>query len=204
MHTFLRSIRARLRPSQPEADRTGFDPHAYWLNRGKTYERDFSYDARYTEQEKALAAILGRLDFTSVLEVGCGFGRIGEVVERLRPGIDYTGLDISPDQLDGARRRLPSATLIASPLEDFQPDRRWDLVLAVEFLLHVPPDRIEEMVAKLKAMSAGHVVTLDWDTPVKGRIAPHNWRHDYQRWLGPRRVAVSTAGIYHWQLGDAR
>src|SRR6185369_632382 len=66
-----------------------YDPATYWRERGETYAAKFDAPA-YEEQERALAAVLAELDYATVLEVGCGFGRIA----RLLHG-QYTGIDLS-------------------------------------------------------------------------------------------------------------
>lgn len=176
---------------------TTFDVQAYWLQRGKVYEAAFPNSPKYLAQEQALAAVLEPLPFHTVLEVGCGFGRIGQLVQALRPSALYSGVDISPDQVAAAARRLPDANLLVTPFLDFDTDRQWDLVLAVEFLMHVPPEQLGATMAKLGRLTAGHLVTLDWNQPIDSEVSPHNWCHDYTRWFGAPVAQVGDSGIYH-------
>lgn len=171
-----------------------FNPLAYWRQRGERYEANFVEDERYRAQETALLGVLAGLEFTSVLDVGCGFGRIAEVVLERWPSVLYTGIDLSAAQVAAARRRVPQAHFVRSTLRDFAPRRRWDVVLAVEFLMHVPPWQLPAAIAKLQALSRRHIITLDWDQP--GQAEAHNWRHDYLRWFGPAVASVGTSGLY--------
>jgi SAM-dependent methyltransferase len=173
-------------------------PVDYWRERGKRYEREFVRSPKFVAQEEALTALLGRLKFSSVLEVGCGFGRIGALVTALRPGVIYTGIDISPDMLDSAREKMPDATLFEGTLSDFDreadavSDRdvgsQFDLVLAVESLMHVLPSEIEVTVETMRLLSRRHIVTLDWTYPLAPaiKIAEHNFLHDYRALFGPK------------------
>lgn len=170
---------------------------SYWLERGETYEADFQDGPEYAEQEEIIAEILGPLEFESVLDAGCGFGRIGQVIEAVHPGASYTGLDLSPDQIASARRRLPGGRFIVSPLADFIPDRTWDLVVAVELLMHIPPKQLGRSIRKLIALASRHVLTVDWDQPGLSEAARHNWCHDYTPWLGPPVARVGVQGIYY-------
>lgn len=151
-----------------------YDPTTYWRERGAEYEAKFRHD-RYAEQELVLASVLDDLDFRTVLEVGCGFGRIGATVRG-----DYTGIDLSPDMLASARKRMPDATLIETSLDDFTTKAKYDLVLAVEMLMHVPPADVAKAIRKLDRLSARYIVTCDWTTPLpRMKVAAHNFIHDY-------------------------
>lgn len=158
-----------------------FDSGTYWKLRGESYEARFRPE-RYREQEEALARLVEKLDFDSVLDVGCGFGRIGELVLRLRPGVEYVGLDISPHQLAGARRRLPGATFIEADVRSL-PDVSADLVLAIEVLMHQPPGDVLSVVQALRARARHHLVTLDWSYPLERPVKAPDFLHDYRALL---------------------
>jgi len=66
-------------------------------------------------------------------------------------------------------------------LQDFYPGTTYDLVLASEVLLHIPPDEIEQAVDRLFKLSAKYIVTIDWTEPIPGVEAAYwNWIHDYR------------------------
>lgn len=174
------------------------EPLTYWRGRGRTYERDFRPE-RYREQEAALETLLGRLDFSSVLDVGCGFGRVGEMVYRLRPDLEtYVGVDISPEQLAAARRRVPRGTVVLGDIRSLRQRSRFDLVLAVEVLMHVRPADIEAVVGRLCTLARRHLVTVDWDAPHEA-AGGYCWGHDYRSLFGPgaERIVVGRQAIWH-------
>ena len=182
-----------------------YDPVTYWKSAGRTYEPRWRRTAAFDAQEMALTALLERLDFSTVLDVGCGFGRIGEIVVATHPEASYTGLDLSPDQIAAARRRLPDGEFIESAFEDFKPDgRTWDLVIASEVLMHQLPEKVEMFTTALRLLARQHLVTLDWDdaTGMPARAA-HNFCHDYRSLYGPaaERIVVGRQGIWHLDLG---
>lgn len=173
-----------------------YDPVSYWTDRGRYYEAAFQ-PVRYVEQEAALLRVLSRLRFESVLDVGCGFGRIGALILDRWPTVAYTGLDLSAAQLTAARSRLPKAELIQSTISSFDPgDRRWDLVLAVEVLMHQRPRDLEAVIGKLRMLARRDVVTLDWTEAIQRPIGSHNFRHDYAA-LGRPIATVGLQSIYH-------
>jgi len=54
-----------------------YDPREYWLKRGEVFSDENLYHKQeYRSQEKTLLHYLSRLNFSSVFEFGCGFGRI--------------------------------------------------------------------------------------------------------------------------------
>ena len=154
-----------------------YDPLNYWRARGQTF----------AEQELAIVDLLSSLDFASVLDVGCGPGRLASLVKGIRPDATYTGIDVSPDVLRLAKVRVPDGEFHRTTLAAFQPKgRTWDLVIASELLMHVPPQSLEASVTLLRKLAAKHVVTLDWTAPGEG--ASHNFRHDY-------RAAYAASGL---------
>lgn len=167
----------------------------YWIERGKVYERDFRPE-RYRDQEAALVAALRPLPFRTVLDVGCGFGRIGQLLTELRPDVDYTGIDISEEQLTAARRRLgPKARLVTGDIRAL-PTRKYDLVLAIEVLMHLPPSDIGPVAATLRRLARGHLVTLDWEAP-GSEAGGYCWGHDYAALFpGASRTVVGRQALW--------
>ena len=58
-----------------------YNPHEYWYKHGKTYKEQFRYNKNFELQESIVLDYLKKnltssIPFSTVLEVGCGFGRI--------------------------------------------------------------------------------------------------------------------------------
>ena len=170
----------------------------YWRRRGLIYEQRYLDTDDRQEQERELIRYLDGLQFTSVLDVGCGFGRIGALLTQVRD-VSYTGIDLSPQMLESARRKIPNGYFRKVSLEAFGPTHRYDLVLAVEVLMHINPTRIGEFVAKLRSLSRRHVVTVDWTEPLPDNAQDrHNWRHDYRKLFGADPVVqFGYQSLYH-------
>lgn len=172
-----------------------YDPPVYWT-------RD-EPSAGHVAQELALADVLIGLDFRSVLEVGCGFGRITSLIAGLRLA-SITAIDIGKSQTAAVQRRVPRANVINAAIQDFDTDQHYDLAVAVEVLMHIPPDDLGPVCDKLRRM-ASWVVTCDWTQPIDGPTAPHNWRHDYARAFGTveRAVPIGKQTIHVIRGSDA-
>ena len=85
--------------------RHGYSPNAlYWSNRA-VQETRFS-----------ILASIGIEDTDSLLDVGCGFADFKTWADNIGINLKYTGIDLSPDLIDVAKRLHPDATLIAGDL----------------------------------------------------------------------------------------
>jgi len=66
----------------------------------------------------------------SVLDVGCGFADLYFYMKSTGIGVNYTGIDLSPDMIEAAKGRLPELTLQQGDLFDFDPSQQaYDWVL---------------------------------------------------------------------------
>lgn len=165
-----------------------FDPEKYWIRRGKVYHSWYNNLSEmekqgYISNEKHLLDVLKTLEFKSILEVGCGFGRILKLVNNNFKLERVVGIDISNDQLENAKKyigdgkvKLHQGTIYNL---DF-PDSSFDLVLTSEVLMHVPPNKITAAMKELVRASKKHVVNMEfYKKDFKGNLAEHNWTHDY-------------------------
>jgi len=171
-----------------------YDPVEYW-GRAPTTQRPLG--------PPALLALLRRLRYDAMLDVGCGSGRWGVLLSRARPYARYTGIDISPLRAEIARSNLPDdARVECVAVQDFDADgERWPLVLAVEVLMHIPPGDVEAAAAKLREVAGRHIVLLDWVDGSGIDPAPHNFVHDYLALLGTPVYAerIGRQALMHWE-----
>lgn len=139
----------------------------------------------------------GRIgDGSRVLEVGCGWGRSAVGLLRLRPGINYTGVDLVPEFLDRApavlaeyaglcRAHFQTADACDLP---FKADM-FDAVVTTRVLQYVtdPPAAVAEALRVLKP--GGRVVV----------IVPNRW-NPVQRLIYHTRL-ISPRVLRRWLRG---
>lgn len=102
---------------------------------------------RFAETNRVIASRVGGR-FGRVLEIGCGEGHQTEHLARLAE--DVTGIDVSANAIERARRRVPSARFIAGDLlaQPWARERgRFELVTACEVLYYM-----SDIPAFLRAM----------------------------------------------------
>jgi SAM-dependent methyltransferase len=91
------------------------------------------------------------------LDVGCGAGAYGELIDRWAPGrFDYVGADYSEEILEAARRRAPARTFVRRDVHDEHAFDGFDVVFA-SGLVDILPDH-EAVLDTLCAAEAPMVV----------------------------------------------
>ena len=169
-----------------------YNPSEYWHERGKKYKENFRYDKSKRLQEEFLITHLNGISgsFKSVLELGCGFGRITQLLLTNFSNItEYLAVDISPHQIENAKTLLSSTKLtsqvkldfLVSDIQSLKLDKEYDLVILSEVLLHILPTEIDSIIKKLIALSNKHIINIDWYAEHPPRIqARHNFIHQYE------------------------
>ncbi len=112
------------------------------------------YDATYERREAAGEDVHGEADFVeryepaSVLDAGCGTGRVGR--ELARRGMDVVGIDIDAAMLDTARRKSPDVEWRLADLATVDLGRSFDVaVLAGNVMIFLTPGSEQDVVANL-------------------------------------------------------
>lgn len=119
-----------------------------------------AYDARWKEMAAKGESVHGEADFVcrfqpaSVLDAGCGTGRVA--IELARRGIDVVGVDLDDSMLAAARAKASDDTWITADLLDVELDRTFDVVvLPGNVMIFLAPGTETAVVANL----ARHVAT---------------------------------------------
>lgn len=123
-----------------------------WLTadvpRGESYDNRFAALAAAGQDVHGEAHFVATLPVSSVLDAGCGTGRIA--VELARRGLATVGVDIDPAMLASARDKAPTLDWILGDLASIDLDRRFDAVLlAGNVMLFVEPTSRGAVVANL-------------------------------------------------------
>ena len=173
-----------------------YNPSEYWHERGKVYKKNFSYNNAFRLQEEILIKYLNDNIFTSdqsvksVLELGCGFGRIAKLLLTKFSSIqEYLAVDLSPHQLENAKKYVGSdngkITFLLSDIQSLNTNnKKYDLVILSEVLLHILPTEIDSIINKLVSLSKKHIINIDWyedNLPSDYRKrATYNFIHRYE------------------------
>ncbi len=130
----------------------GADPGNRWLTEAEGRSR--TYDQRWAELAAEGRNVHGEADFVamlgprSVLDAGCGTGRVA--IELARRGMDVVGVDLDASMLDVARNKQPDLTWIRGDLAEVDLGRTFDVVvLAGNVMIFLAPGSEHRVVANL-------------------------------------------------------
>ena len=177
----IRSIASKIKNDYLKPN---YVPEKYWKKRGKNFENEKIYEnSFYRDQEKKLLSFLDTLQFKSVLEVGCGFGRLTKLLLSRYDIDDYFAIDISPDLLQKSQETFKNYNKIefqVSDITNFKTNKKYDLVIGTEVLMHVTPNEILENLKKLVSVSNRYVVNIDLYNKTEITLPkPHCFIHQY-------------------------
>ena len=70
---------------------------------------------------------------------------------------------------------------MVSDIQSLNLDKKYDLVILSEVLLHILPSEIDSIIKKLLSLSKKNIINIDWyeDNPPR-KLAPHNFIHLYE------------------------
>ncbi len=94
---------------------------------GRTYQGRFDALARGGMDVHGEASLVWSLGPTSVLDAGCGTGRVA--IELARHGVDVVGVDLDASMIAEAERRAPELEWAQANLETLDLGRRFDVVV---------------------------------------------------------------------------
>jgi 2-polyprenyl-3-methyl-5-hydroxy-6-metoxy-1,4-benzoquinol methylase len=126
---------------------------------------------------KAVRRLVPELAGKSLIDLGCGDGRISI------PLVAETGelllVDSSAGMLELARRSVPSGSagrvsFRCVDLTDFEPQQRYDIVLCIGVLAHVPsPPATLRQIAQLVGPGGRAIIQFTDDASCLGRLTHH-------------------------------
>ncbi|MGI8985079.1 MAG: class I SAM-dependent methyltransferase [Acidimicrobiales bacterium] len=123
-----------------------------WL--AEAADRSRTYDRRWEEAAAAGASVHGEADFVeqlgpgSVLDAGCGTGRVA--VELARRGMQVVGVDLDDSMLERARAKAPDLAWVNADLAGADLGRTFDVVvMAGNVMIFLTPGTEARVVANL-------------------------------------------------------
>lgn len=113
---------------------------------GRAYQERFDRLEASGSDVHGEAGLVMTWDPTSVLDAGCGTGRVAR--ELARRGVATVGVDLDDSMLETARRLSPDLTWVHGDLATLELGRRFDaVVMAGNVLLFTPPGTEAGVVA---------------------------------------------------------
>lgn len=160
-----------------------FDAHYYATGCGLPYRRDEAWQRFFGGVADQIVAEIAP---TSALDAGCALGLL---VEQLRErGVAAEGVDISEYAIANAPEAVRPFVRVGSVTEPF--GRRYDLIVCIEVLEHMPPEGAERAIANLCAHSDD---VLFSSSPHDYKEATHFNVNPPEHWA----ARFARHGLYH-------
>jgi SAM-dependent methyltransferase len=170
------------------------DPRDYWtLRGGDEYFREQESQPGRTNRAAWLAARIASYQPTSILEVGCGYGKQLRTLRHAVPGVPLVGVDFSPTQLARGKSYLAdlggiSVALASGAMLPFS-DQSFDLVLTSAVILHNPPpmaERLRREVVRVARRWAAHNEDTD--------VSYNRYGYDIAEWYLRQGITLAECG----------
>ncbi len=149
---------------------------------------------------------LGELgDNPSVLELGCGCGV--PVAAAIAPHARYTGVDLSPVQIDRARSLVPAGRFRCADMTELRFEREsFDAVIAFYSIIHLPVDEHAGLIRRIGrwlrpggvfVATLGHTACTgeerDWlGVPDATMFWSHADAPTYRRWIEQSGLVITV------------
>lgn len=132
--------------------------------------------AHYTYLQFVLSKIVSE-NFSSLIDVGCGEGRIIAELEHRIPECKYTGIDISERALHFARGFSKNSTFIVHNIAERPTEDTYHCAVSCEVIEHIEPEKISSYVRNI-ATSLDAEGTLFLTTPTTNiPVIPKHYQH---------------------------
>ena len=170
-------------------EQLSYNYEACWMPEGTIMKSRWEENCYTIMQEGHLRYILEKFHnkdraIPNILEMGAGFGRITDIILNNWKVGAYDAVDISMDQLKHIRHSHPDVHCVRqdiTKLEEGKPFKHYNLVICAEFLMHIKPEHIEQVLKVAKAAGNKHYLFLEYYPidEVKRPLSVHNFAHDY-------------------------
>lgn len=162
-----------------------------WTN----YSRYFRTGEAYQKQEQSLVNFLKTLQFDSVLEIGASFGRITKLIQENFHPKRFLAIDPAPDV-----QRYDEVEFWQVPIEGLNTTERFDLVIAVETLMHIK--HYQHVLDMMKKFSKKYVIHLDYHEKIPAwPLGEGNYLHEFE---GIKLPISTNQAIFYYEMQKAR
>lgn len=174
-----------------------FDQSEYWIQRhidlkgdprsvgnlGASVEDNFKGEQELKAYMQAAARVL-KGNCSSVLDLGCGYGRISQCFTDL--GFAYTGYDVSATAVEQAIVQNSKAAFKLVDLLNWTPTEKFDVVCVLFVLVHFVKDEDWQKffrAAMASVAHGGYLLLADQFPPTERKSAQHYVARPFEEYL---------------------
>ena len=170
---------------------------------GDAYQRRFDELAASGADVHGEASFVAALEPRSVLDAGCGTGRVA--IELARRGIDVVGVDADGSMIDVAQRRAPALSWVHADLTTLDLGRAFDVVvMAGNVPLFTPPGTTAALVAGCaRHVGIGGALVAGFQLDGRYGVADYDADADAAGLVLVERFATWSADVWQPRAGYA-
>lgn len=110
-------------------------------------------------------ALANARDVRSCIEFGANIGMNLRALKLLYPSQEQFGVEINARAADELSKHIPAAHVHRDSILDFAAERTWDLALIKGVLIHIAPDALPRVYAKLFDACARYLLVAEYYNP---------------------------------------
>jgi len=165
----------------------------YWEDRNNEWVKSCWDDQDHSHRIQ-LINILKKLDFNSLLEVGCGPAPNLALIKKEFPKIKLAGTDINSKAIDFSKKKLPSIYFKKEEVESISyNDKEFDLILSDGLLIYINKDNIVKVKNELLRVAKKYIVLVEYqnkDDDELGNKDSGHWKRDYIKLFKNHKVKL--------------
>jgi len=120
------------------------------------------------------------------LDVGCGAGANIFHISKEIPFFYFEGLDIRKDLLEFAKKRLPNINFYSADFLNFNINKQYDILTAMQFISFVPFD-MKDFIIKANELAKEYIILTSLFS--EGWLEQHTIAHDLkENWEGIYKI----------------
>jgi ubiquinone/menaquinone biosynthesis C-methylase UbiE len=168
----------------------------------------YRYDGRWKDVARRMAEHYCLPRNAAILDVGCAKGFLLHDFRELYPECTVAGVDVSAYAIDHAMPSVKPFLKVASAEELPYPDKSFDLVISINSIHNLPPERCKQALREMQRVSRGHsYITVDaWRNEqehqnlLKWILTAETYMHveDWKKLF----AEVGFTGNYYWFIAD--
>jgi len=168
----------------------------------------YKYDGRWKAVAERFRTHYKLPDNAAILDVGCAKGFLLHDFKELMPRCTVAGVDVSRYAIEHAMESVKPFLKIASAEKLPFPDKSFDLVISINSIHNLPPERCKKALQEIQRVCRGSAyITVDaWHNEeerqnlVKWVLTAETYMHvdDWKKLF----AETGYSGDYHWFIAD--
>lgn len=168
----------------------------------------YKYDGRWKVVVARFRDYYKLSDNAAILDIGCGKGFMLHDFKEMMPRCTVAGIDVSKYAIENAMEDMKPFLKVASAEKLPYPDKSFDLVISINSVHNLPPEKLKIALREIQRVSRGHsYITVDawrnelervnlfkWVLTAESMMHVDDWKKLFKE--------VGYTGDYWWFIAD--